>query len=315
MKFLFPLTVTLSFLLPISLPAQKKEVVELGRDVALLQDQVRTLQRTQDEKFAQLTILLQQAVDAAYKSNMAVTNVQTVLNDRFGEQNKQVGGTIAAIGNKVDNLADEYRGLREAIADLNARMGKLDAKLTDVSNAVRTLAASTPPPGAVPPAPTGSGSISSSAPPSNPPPSAQATYEAAYRDYTGGRLDLAIQEFQEYLKWFKQTELAPNAQFYIGDIYLRQNDTDNAIKAFDAVLEQYSEGNKTPDAHFMKARALFQAGQKTNAANEYCEVVRRYPNSDLANKAKSALRGMGQSGNCGVAAVPPAAAAKRTRRR
>ena len=41
-----------------------KEIQELQRDVALLQDQVRTLQRAQDEKFAAMQALVQQTLTA-----------------------------------------------------------------------------------------------------------------------------------------------------------------------------------------------------------------------------------------------------------
>ena len=285
--------------------AQKKEIVELQRDIALLQDQVRTLQRSQDEKIATLTVLLQQAIDAANKSNTAVAVLQATLNDRFGEQTKQVGTNVANVSGKVDQMAEEFRGVRESISDLSSRMGKLDAKLTDVNNAVRVL--SQPP--VQPPTPESGGTPGGATGTPGPPgaaPAASTLYESAMRDYSGGRLDLAMQEFQEYLKWHRNTELAPNAQYYIGDLYLRAGDTDNAIKAFDAVLEQFTENNKTPDAHFMKARALFQAGQKTAASKEYCEVVKRFPSTDLAKKSQSALRGMGFSPTCGVAASTPA---------
>jgi len=40
-----------------------------------------------------------------------------------------------------------------------------------------------------------------------------------------------MQEFQDYLKYFPKTELAPNAQFYVGEIYLRNGDSENAVKS------------------------------------------------------------------------------------
>jgi tol-pal system protein YbgF len=300
---------TVAAALPFSLFAQKKEIQELQRDIALLHDTVRSNQTAQSEKMAQMALLLQQAIEAANKASTAVAVLQSTINDRFSEQNKTVGGNVAGVGTRVEQLSDEFRGVREAIADLSTRMGKLDAKLTDVSNAVRTLSA----PSAAPPSVSGTTTPvgAAAATPSGPAPSAAATYENAYRDYSGGKNDLALQQFQEYLKWFRQTDLAPNAQFYIGDIYLRQGDYENAIKAFDAVLEQFSQNSKTPDAHFLKAKALFQSGQKTAAGKEYCEVVRRYPSSDLATKSKSALKGMGLSTGCGVPAAAPAKRAKR----
>ena len=53
---------------------------------------------------------------------------------------------------------------------------------------------------------------------------AGATYTNAFRDYMGQKYDLAMQEFSDYLKYFPKTDFAPNAQFYIGDIYYRKGD-------------------------------------------------------------------------------------------
>jgi tol-pal system protein YbgF len=298
------LVIALAVALPLSIFAQKKEVVELQRDVALLQDQVRNMQRTLDEKTTALMLLAQQSLESSNRTNTALALLQTTTSEKLGEQSKAVGGTVAGIGTKVDQMSDEFRSVRESIADLNARMGKLDAKLAEISNAIRTIQAPASPPPGVPAA--------GSAPSGQAPP-ATATYENAMRDLSGGKRDLALQEFQDYLKWYKQTDLAPNAQYYIGEIYLRQNDADSAIKAFDAVLEQYSENNKTADAHYMKATALLQSGQRTAAQKEYCEVIRRYPSSDLATKAKSALKGMGYSSTCGVASARPVLSKKKRR--
>ena len=45
-----------------------KEIQELQRDVALLQDQVRTLQRAQDEKFAAMQALVQQTLESVNRT-------------------------------------------------------------------------------------------------------------------------------------------------------------------------------------------------------------------------------------------------------
>ena len=70
------------------------------------------------------------------------------------------------------------------------------------------------------------------------------TYTNAYRDYKAGKYDLAMQEFGDYLRYFGSTEFAPNVQYYIGDIYYRKADYDNALQAFDAVLEHYPDNSK-----------------------------------------------------------------------
>ncbi len=308
MKFIAYLLLALT---PLAAFAQKKEVVELQRDVALLQDQVRTLQRSQDEKLAQLTLLVQQMLEASSKTNTSMAVLQNGISERIGEQARSMVGPVTGVGQKVDQMADEFRSVRESVADLASRVAKLDAKLSDINTAVSTMRN---PPSAPPPAP-GPGSASgaplggsSIAPP--PGTSAETTYQNAYRDMQGGQMDLAVQEFSEYLKYFPTTEYAPNAQFYIGDIYLRKGDTENAIKAFDAVLERFSENSKTPDARYMKARALVQAGKPTAAAQEFREIVKRYPDKDIAAKAKAQLKALGYS----TTSAAPSSAPRRRRR-
>ena len=77
-----------------------------------------------------------------------------------------------------------------------------------------------------------------------------------------------MQGFQEYLRYYNNTELAPNAQFYIGQIHYDKTDFAPAVQAFDTVLEKYPENNKTADATYMKGMALLKSGS-----------VRRQPRS------------------------------------
>src|ERR1019366_7065349 len=77
--------------------------------------------------------------------------------------------------------------------------------------------------------------------PDTPTISAQDLYANANRDRGGKKYDLALQEYEQYLKWYGNTALAPNAQYYIGDIHSRQKDFEAAVHDFDTVLEKYSD--------------------------------------------------------------------------
>ncbi len=288
--------------IPVAAFGQKKEILELQREIAQLGDQVKAMQQSQSDKLVALTALVQQAIDSANKANSSLAVLQNSITDRIGEQAKSMAAPVANVGTKVDQMSDEFRGVREAVADLSSRMGKLEAKLVDINNAVTTIRN---PPAAPTGAPDGVGSASAGPPPGT---SAEQTYQNAYRDMQGAQLDLALQEFSDYLKYFPNTEYAPNAQYYIGDIYLRKGDTNNAIQAFDAVLERFSENAKSADARYMKGRALVQAGKRTAAAQEFRELIKRYPDSDVATKAKSQLKALGYS-------VPSASTASRKRRK
>jgi tol-pal system protein YbgF len=271
---------------------QKKEQwAEMQRDIAMLQDQVRTLQKSQD----QLTAVLQQTLDAANKANIAIAVLQSNINDRLGEQMKNVAAPVASLNTKMDTMSESFTALRETVTDLTARVDKLDQKLTDIGNAVRTLSA---PPQAPPTQPGTPGQGPGAGPgtaQTGPPPgaSAETIYQSARRDMDGGNLDLALTEFQQYLQWFPGTDLAPNAQFYIGEVYFRKGDPDNAVKAYQAVIDQYPGSTKIPDAHLMKGRALTQAGQRTAAAKEFQLLIRQYPHTQAAATAKTLLKELG----------------------
>ncbi|MEP7367891.1 MAG: tetratricopeptide repeat protein [Acidobacteriota bacterium] len=290
-------------LAPVVVFAQKKEVQEMQRDVLLMQDQVRNLQRTIDEKMAGLTVLVQQSLDAANKANTAVALMERQLDDRLKGQEKSVAAPVAGLGAKVDTLADEFRFVRETINELNSKMSKLNTQMADVTQSVQTMQA----PPAPPPGP---GTASSDAGSATPPPgvTAESLYSAALKDKSRSSYDLALAQFQDFLRWYDNTDLAPNAQFHIGDIYYAQGNYEKAIEAFNTQMEKYPDNtNKNPDALFMKGRSLMQLGRRSDAATEYRSLIQKYPRTEPADKARAELK------NMGLSATPPPASKSRKR--
>jgi tol-pal system protein YbgF len=286
-----------------------KEIMELQRDVALLQDQVRNLQSTLDQKVAAIQALTQQTLDSVNRTNTTVAIMQNGFNDAMKQQQQSLNGPVANVGQKLDQMSEDFRAVRESVLDMNTRMSKLDAKIADLENLINTVrspAAAPPANGTVPPgdpnsslAP-GSGPFGAGGAPTagNAPPQglqAGSLYTSAYSDQLAGKYDIAFQEFSDYLKYFGSTDLAPNAQYYIADIYYRKADYSNALTAFDAVLEKFSDNPKTPDAHYMKGMCLVKLGKNDSAAREFRDVYTRYAEShpDIAAKAKAQLREMG----------------------
>lgn len=266
---------------PVLCFGQKKEILELQRDMALLQQDVRALQRSMDENMAALKVLVQQAVDSVAKLNTTVAVLDNTLRERLREQEKVLVNPVATVSSKVDQMSTDFQALRDSVADMNARMGKLEQRIIDLGNKITVIQAPpAPPPG------TGA---------SGPPPgvSAEGLYASAMRDMDGGSYDLALQEFNDYLKYFGTTETAPNAQYYIGEIYFKRGDLESALKAFDMVLERYPENTKTLDAMYMKGQTLVKMGERTKGAEEFREIIARRPSSELAAKARARLRELG----------------------
>jgi TolA-binding protein len=273
-----------------SLLAQRREdILSIQRDVAQLQDQIKQLQTSQDQKLAALESLIKQALEQSNQASGSMTALQRTLTDRLNEQQSKVAAPIAVLGTKVDQSADDVRAVRENLAALSNRVANLDNKLSDISSAVRTLSQ----PAAPPPPATGAPPAAGSAPLPPAGTSAESLWLNAFRDYSSGKDELAMMEFNDYLKYFPSAENAASAQYYVGQLYNRAKMFDDAVRAFDAVLERYPDNPKTPDALYGKADALAHAGHKAEAAAEFKDFLARFPTHSLARNAQAQLRDLG----------------------
>lgn len=313
-----PFLVCLLLLSPALLFGQRKEIAELQRDVLLLQDSVRVLQRTFDEKLDNLIAISQKNLDQANSQNTAVTVMDSTLQERVKEMQRTMGTPIANLNNKVDQLSNEMQYLRETMADVNRRITAMERTLLDVSSAVSTMpppppgAASVGSPSSAPPAdtrPADAPPAVAAKPGSRPSPlgsapiatapaqasgvSAASLYENARRDKARGNFDLAIMQFEEYLTNFPGSASAPTALYQIGEIHYIRKDFEKALVAFDGILERFPENSSTALAMYMKGMTLVKMGQRNKGVEEFRALIKRFPNDEYAPKARVQLQQMG----------------------
>jgi tol-pal system protein YbgF len=305
------LLVCLLLAVPALAPGASKEILELQRDVAQLQQQIKDLQKSQDEKFTTLLERTQQSIDTASRASNTVAVIQSTIEKSLRDQTEKVATPVVGLSTRLNEMGGELRTLGQAVTDLTALLNRMQAQLTDINNAVKVIQQPT----VAPPQQAGQPGqpIQPAAANDVAPMSAEKMYNAARQDYVSGKYDLAVQEFADYLKYYGNTDYAPNAQFYIAMVHFVQNNYAAAVKEFDMVLEKYPDNTKTPEALLYKGRALVKmVGHKTEGANEFMEVIRRFPKSDQAGQACKERRDLGL--NCGAPAAPvhtPAATAKR----
>jgi len=278
---------TLAYVLAVPVFAQKDKILEIQRDVALLQNEVRSMKSSMDEKFAALNVLVQQSLDTANKSNTSLAILDKTIGDRLKDQQTSLQAPVAGVNTKVDQMATEFALMKESVSEVAELIKKLQSQLSDMNNAIRTLSA--PPPAPAPAAPTG------------PPPgiTSESLYTAALTARNGGQLDFAAKQFEDYMKLSPTESYAPNAQFNLGLVYMSLNRYDDAVKALDAVLEKYPDYPKALDAQLEKARALAKSGQRTAAVAELRNLIKKAPSSAQAVLAKDELKALGM-------AAPPA---------
>lgn len=265
--------IALVLLSPAPAAAQKKEILQLQADMNRLMQTQRELQRTVDEKNAVLKTLVEQSLDAINK-----------LNTSLGMLQRSVQDVQANSGSRIDTLATQVQALADNLDEVKSRLGKLNQQMGEAQSVLQSLDAKVaggipaqPPPGVAP----------------TPPPSADTLYSNALRDYTGGKYDLARQQFLDYLKYFPENDLASNAQFYLGEIFFAQKQYSEAIGEYDKVLDNYPKSFKLAPARLKKGMALLEMGQRSSALRELREVVRRHPATEEERRARAKLRELG----------------------
>ncbi|MCX7785264.1 MAG: tol-pal system protein YbgF [candidate division WOR-3 bacterium] len=111
-------------------------------------------------------------------------------------------------------------------------------------------------------------------------------YNSAYLDFTKGNFDVAIEGFKRYLKYFPNTELSDNAQYWIGECYYSKKQYPDAILEFEKVVSNYPEGNKVPSAIYKIGLAYQSMNEINKAKRYYKKVIDEYPNTNEAKLAK-----------------------------
>ncbi len=112
---------------------------------------------------------------------------------------------------------------------------------------------------------------------------------------TAARYDLALSQFQDYVKYYPTTDLAGNAQFYIADMEYRAGKYEAAAADYDKVLEQFPGGNKAAAAQLKKGYSLLELGRKEAGIRELNALIQRYPHAIEATQARERLRKLGAS--------------------
>lgn len=128
-----------------------------------------------------------------------------------------------------------------------------------------------------------SGSASSGAPDD------VARYEAALAALNAGRLDEAERALSSFAESSRDSNLADNAWFWLGESRAVRGDAAGAIDAYRTAVDRYPEGNKIPDALFKLGVALDATGQSAAARESWSELVRRFPTTAAADAASLRL--------------------------
>lgn len=120
-------------------------------------------------------------------------------------------------------------------------------------------------------------------------PADRVSYERVLALFREGDLEGARRGFAEFLTQYPNSDLAPNARYWLGESYYGRKDYHKAIDAYDRVELDYPGSEKVPAAILKKGYAYLALKDKKRASSAFKQVVTLYPKSPEAGKASDKL--------------------------
>ena len=105
------------------------------------------------------------------------------------------------------------------------------------------------------------------------------------------KFDQAINGLYDFIDTYEEGDLKVNAYYWLGEVYLAENQLEQAKQAFTIVATRYGDHRKAPDAVYKLGVTLDKQGEADEAGRRMQTVIRNYPNSNAASLAKKYLDG------------------------
>lgn len=118
---------------------------------------------------------------------------------------------------------------------------------------------------------------------------AKSLYRKALALYRTEDYERSRRGFQAFLERFPRHSLSDNAQYWIGECWYAEGEYRKAGVAFRAVLVEYNDSNKFPDAFFKLGLCYHLRGDETGARRYWGRLVQHYPDTRAAALARRRL--------------------------
>ena len=117
-------------------------------------------------------------------------------------------------------------------------------------------------------------------------------FELSLDQLRRGSAGAAITGFQTLLQQYPSADIAPDAQFYLGEAYRTDGNLAAADSAYAVVVEKYPSSQRAATALYKRALYMESQGNLTGARAALNQLIQKYPRSDEAGLARDHLRSM-----------------------
>jgi TolA-binding protein len=132
-------------------------------------------------------------------------------------------------------------------------------------------------------------------------PIADSSHEMMHWYYKGAHAlkekhyDEAVVSFREFLKTEPSHIYADRAEYLITESHFKNQDYGLAIVAANRLEADHPHSFRLPDAYYLRAMAYLKMGQKADATESLRELVKRFPDHPISNRASRELASLSTS--------------------
>jgi tol-pal system protein YbgF len=257
--------------------AQNRREMQMMADIRMLQEQNQQMQVVLTQ-LGETLKTLNTRLDEQANANRKGFADQNLKVDQFGADLRVMRERVDETNVRIASLSQEVEALRLSIPQYQPCVPGAPDPANPAAPPTDPAAPGTPAPApAQPPAPLGPGM------------SPQRLYDTAWADYTSGQWELCISGFETYLRTFPRSELADEAQFYIGECHYSDGKHQEAVQAYNQVIANYPRGQSVAPAYYKRGLAFERLGQLDRARESFELVMKNFPDSDAARLAKQNL--------------------------
>ena len=228
---------------------------EIYKRAAQIETQAETRRAADAARVEQIERRLDARTDQQAKVLIDLTQQIDALKGEIAK----LRGQIEVLSNDIDNAQKRQK---DFYTDLDARLRKVEPPPL-------------PPPGAPPKPPTAE---------------EQKAYEAGLNLVKTSNFKGAMEAFGGFLRTFPNSQLAPSAQYWIGNSAFALRDYKGAIAAQQRVVEWWPDDAKAPDALLNISSAHTELKDIKSARMAIDDLIKRYPQSDAAKTGAERLK-------------------------
>jgi tol-pal system protein YbgF len=253
-------------LVPVALALATGACFATRNDVRILQDDITKFRTSQ------------QTADSARAAQLAQVTAT------LGEVNDSLRATSARMARWQANAQGDIRNIQEQLVQIQELTGASQQRLLDLRRDLEEKSAAPPLP--IPGDTARGGAVA----PASGAPGPATLYKLAFDQMSRGSHSTARSGFQTLLDQYPTSDLAPDAQYYIGETLQAEGNTSGADSVFSLVVSKYPSAPRAATALYKHGLFLQKAKRDREARQAFQTVIDKYPRSDEAALAREQLR-------------------------